>query len=285
MMKFLHKLFFETKMTWTRTVIFAFATAVVTALLLIWPATSGTSFENIGVSYECWFLFALIIIMNCEKPLEAGLKTFVFFLISQPLIYLFQVPFAANGWEIFRYYPIWFRYTLLCFPGAMVAWFVKKDNFLSALILSVATGSLIAEAIGYTDYCTKNFPQYLLTIIFCAALAVILIFALLQKKKNRIITGALTLIVGIAVFFYLFISSASHRMTMRYALEGDHTWEITAEEGTIGNISIDSIFDNTLLIEATEYGTQNLALTNENGETVALTITFDRKNGVVINEE
>lgn len=31
-----------------------------------------------------------------KKPLESALKTFVFFLISQPLIYLLQVPFSAQ---------------------------------------------------------------------------------------------------------------------------------------------------------------------------------------------
>ena len=49
-------------------------------------------------------MFAMIIISNCKTPKEAAAKTFVFFLISQPLIYLLQVPFSWQGWGLFHYY-------------------------------------------------------------------------------------------------------------------------------------------------------------------------------------
>lgn len=62
----------------------------------------------------------LIIMANCQKPLESACKTFVFFLISQPLIYLLQVPFSSMGWGLFGYYWNWFIWTLLTFPMAFV---------------------------------------------------------------------------------------------------------------------------------------------------------------------
>ena len=37
-----------------------------------------------------------------RQPLICAAKVFVFFLISQPLIYLFQVPFSQDGWGLFR---------------------------------------------------------------------------------------------------------------------------------------------------------------------------------------
>ena len=83
-MKQIRKLFFETKMTWPRVLLFAAATAVVTAVLLLIPATAHTSLSYIGVTMDCWFLFALIVALNCDTMLEAGLKTFVFFLIIPP---------------------------------------------------------------------------------------------------------------------------------------------------------------------------------------------------------
>ena len=61
---------------------------------------------------------AMYIILNCDSPLEAGKKTFIFFLISQPLIYLVQVPFSWLHWAIFVYYPTWGILTLFTFPGA-----------------------------------------------------------------------------------------------------------------------------------------------------------------------
>ena len=40
------------------------------------------------------------------------------------------------GWQLFHYYPYWFKITLLTFPGAIIGWFIKKDNILSGVILS-----------------------------------------------------------------------------------------------------------------------------------------------------
>ena len=183
----LRSLFLHTRMSWKRVLLFSVITAAVTAVFLLIPALKGTSFENMGVYPESWLLFAILIIMNCEKPLEAGLKTFVFFLISQPLIYLLQVPFNPLGWQIFQYYPRWFLITLLCFPGGIVAWFVKKDNFLSSLILAVAC-ALSGALLGFfAKSCLRHFPHSLLSVLLCAALGFLLPAVLLKKKTNRIL--------------------------------------------------------------------------------------------------
>ena len=199
------KLFFGTPMTWRRVILFAVAAAVVTAGMMVIPALNDTSIQNIGVTLECWILFALIIIMNCAKPLEAGLKTFVFFLISQPLIYLLQVPFSFVGWQIFNYYPRWFVLTVLCLPGGMLAWYVKKGTMLSALILSVATGILSAECIFFAEMCVRGFPRFLLSTLFCAVLAVLLIVVLLPKRRQRIVAGAITLLAALAALVYIIL--------------------------------------------------------------------------------
>ena len=125
---FTDKLFGGLKMSWPAVIIFAVASAVVTSVFLIVPVFSKTSFIQMDTTFEAWILLAVIIIVNCEKALEAALKTFVFFLISQPLIYLFQVPFYDGGFEIFRYYPYWLIWTLLTFPMALVGWFLRKRN-------------------------------------------------------------------------------------------------------------------------------------------------------------
>ena len=103
----MRKLFFRIKPTWGRVLLFAAVTSILTAAVLRIPGLNDTSIAQLGVTLECWFLFALLIIMNCETPLEAGIKTFVFFLVGQPLIYLIQVPFYFDGWNIFRFYPRW----------------------------------------------------------------------------------------------------------------------------------------------------------------------------------
>ncbi len=199
-MKKLRSLFFETDMSWRRVLLFAVATAALTALLLVLPFTKYTSLANIGVFPESWILFALIVVLNCKTPKEAGCKTFIFFLVSQPLIYLLQVPFSSVGWQIFTYYPRWFVATLFCLPGGMIAWYVKKNNILSALILSVANSMLVA--IG--AYFLTSFPHYFLSAVYCFALAVLFIFTLLQGKRQRLTAGALTLAAtAVSVVYFL----------------------------------------------------------------------------------
>lgn len=199
----LNKLFFGIEVTWKKVVIFAVATAAFTALMLILPFTIHTSFSNIGTYLESWILFALIIIMNCKKPIEAALKTFVFFLISQPLIYLFQVPFSYLGWNIFMFYKQWFIITLLTLPGGYIAWYVKKDNILSALILSVACSILCYFGAYFLNSLIINFPHNLLSCIYCYVLAYLLIFVLLKNKKTRTIALIITTIAFIVSFLTL----------------------------------------------------------------------------------
>lgn len=182
-------------MTWKKVILFAVVIAIVTAAFLNLPFTIDTSLANIGVYPEFWVLCALVIIMNCKGYLEAGLKTFVFFLISQPLIYLFQVPFSWLGWQIFMYYPRWFIITLFTFPGAMIAYFVKKDNILSAFILSGACALLGYSGVYFLASTLNHFPKYLLSTLFCFALAYVLITTLLKQKRNRIIATIITLLV------------------------------------------------------------------------------------------
>ena len=94
-MKYIKKLFGEVNMTWPKVIIFAVVTAIYTALINQVPFFKYTSFRDIAISFECWILFAIIIIVNSKSGLDSALKTFVFFLISQPLIYLIEVPFLG----------------------------------------------------------------------------------------------------------------------------------------------------------------------------------------------
>ena len=107
-MKKIKKLFGEINLSWTRLIIFSVIAGVYTAIMALIPALKYTSFHDIVVSFEVWILFGIIIIMNSKSAKESALKCFIFFLISQPLVYLIQVPFSNEGFRIFRYYNYWF---------------------------------------------------------------------------------------------------------------------------------------------------------------------------------
>ena len=66
------------------------------------PTLYDTSFRDIAVTYEWWVLFAVLIVSNCKSAREAGMKCLVFFLISQPIIYLVELP--TLGWDKALYY-------------------------------------------------------------------------------------------------------------------------------------------------------------------------------------
>lgn len=185
-MKLLKKLFFGIEMTWKRVIISAVLIAAYTAAMLLIPAVKLTSLRDIGGDIPCWIMFAMIIICNCKTPKEAAAKTFVFFLISQPLIYLFQVPFSEKGWSLFRYYPPWALWTVMTVPMSLLGWYTRKKGKLAPLILSALTCLLAAMAVSYL-YGFLKFPPYkILSCIACVIFILMLIFGILPEKKQRI---------------------------------------------------------------------------------------------------
>ena len=95
--RFTDRLYGGINLTWPKLILFAVGAALLTTVFLVVPIFEGSSFSRMGETLEAWVFFAVIIIANSKKPLESALKTFVFFLISQPLIYLLQVPFSWQG--------------------------------------------------------------------------------------------------------------------------------------------------------------------------------------------
>lgn len=185
------KLFGGLEITWPKLIIASIIMGVYTAIVAM-LVPEGNSFHDIAVTPEWWVLLAILIIVNSKKPLDAALKTFVFFLISQPLVYLVQVPFSSMGWRLFGYYPYWFGITLLTFPGAFIGWYIKKDKWYSGVILSVMTVLLALTGVSFIYSFVETPPSHLITIIYCFTMIPIFIFAIFKNKTPRIITAAIT---------------------------------------------------------------------------------------------
>ena len=178
----INKLYGGLNMSWTFVVLFAIASAILTSVFLMVPVFRNTSFERMGVTLEAWFFFAIIIMTNCKKPLESALKTFVFFLISQPLIYLIQVLVSSADWSIFNYYKYWFLLTLATFPMAYAGWYLTKKNWLSALILSPVLAFLGITAYQSGLHCLRHFPYLMITCLFCVMQIILYVLAFLPGK-------------------------------------------------------------------------------------------------------
>lgn len=188
-------------MSWPAVILFAAASAVLSFIFLVLPVFKDTSFERMGVTFEAWIFLAVIIMSNCKKPLESALKTFVFFLISQPLIYLLQVPFSWLGWGIFQYYRYWFMWTLLTLPMAYIGWYIKKKNWLSVLIFAPVLAFLGYTACVCGDACIRSFPHLLIAALFCVFQIVLYVYVffpdVMQKIVGILIPAAAAVVIAL----------------------------------------------------------------------------------------
>ena len=199
--RFTDKLFGGLNMSWPAVILFAVGAALLTFAVLMIPAFEKTSVIRIGETVEAWILFAVIIMANCKKPLESALKTFVFFLISQPLIYLLQVPFSWMGWGLFQYYRHWFILTLCTFPAAFLGWYIKKKNWLSLLILLPVLGLLTYYYVDGFQTAFRHFPRLLLMAVFCLAQVLLYLYAFTEKLWQRLV-GLLVPLAAVLVIMF-----------------------------------------------------------------------------------
>lgn len=183
------KLFGGIRLTWPKLIIFAILAGVYTAVMCLIPAAKDTSFTDIAVSFEVWVLFGILIIMNSASPLDSALKCFVFFLISQPLVYLVQ-DFVNHSSLFQTYYRHWVVWTLLTFPMGFVGYFMKKDKWWGLLILLPMMVFVGTHYAGYLSRTMFSFPRHLLTTIFCFMTILLYPLAIFRKKNIRL-TGAL----------------------------------------------------------------------------------------------
>lgn len=242
----MRKLFGGINMTWKKVILFAIICGVYTGLMTLIPAAQDTSFRDISISFECWILFAIIIMMNCRSPLDSALKVFVFFLISQPLVYLMQVPFSPDGFGLFRYYPAWFEWTLLTFPMAFVGYFLKKNKWWGIFILAPVLVFLGFHYLGFIGEAVHFFPHHLLSAIFCAVTMIIYPLFIFKDKKIRIIGLAISLIILAAASVYGIIDKSSHAYNTSLLLSGgetcefeyDDTYKVYLEDESFGEVHI-----------------------------------------------
>ena len=160
------KLFGGIDLNWKKLIIFAIIAGVYTAIMAMLPITKNTSFADIAISFEVWILFGIIIIMNSKSAKDSALKCFIFFLISQPLVYLTQD--IINHSNLFlTYYRFWIIWTICTIPMGFIGYFMKKDNWWGLVIL---TPMLIFLGVHYSGFLGETlyyFPHHLLSTLFC----------------------------------------------------------------------------------------------------------------------
>ncbi len=235
------KLFGGIELTWPKLIVFAVAAGVFTAAMAIIPALEYTSFIAITVTFEAWVLFGIIIIMNSRSNLDSALKCFVFFLISQPIVYLLQVPFSWQGWNLFGYYKYWFIWTVLCFPMGFIGYYMKKGKWWGYIIL---LPMLVLTAYSYLTYFPRFLfycPRFILVSLFCVC-AMILYPVLIFDSKRIKIFGAAVGTAAAVVLTVLCLLDPPVYSTEIMASNDEHSFDasysVSLEDGRYGDVEI-----------------------------------------------
>ncbi len=204
------KIFGTKTMSWPVLLLFAAAAGLYTGLVLSVPALEGTSFQDIGVSYEWWVIFGVIVAVHSPKSWSSALRCFVFFLISQPIIYGVRVLVGAITVDMAVYYlGIWGVQILLTLPGGFIAYFCKKQTALGAVILGLGNAIIAVMGASYFAKMPSVFPYHLLTVLVCLASIIVMTFCIQKKKANRIIALAVPFALTAAAVIFLPISGRS----------------------------------------------------------------------------
>ena len=261
------KLYGGLPMRWPFVILYAVAAALLTTLFLLLPVFQGSSFERMGVHLEAWIFLAVILMTNCKSPLDAACKTFVFFLISQPLIYLLQVPFTVLGWGIFGYYRTWFFWTLLTFPMAWAGWYLRQKSWLSALILLPVLAFLAWTAYGCIGELRSGFPRPLLAVLFCLGQIVLYVWLFFPKGLPQL-AGLAIPVVTLAAALLLqggaLALSFSDNLPDSPAFSEDAS--VTVEDPSVANIELSDPAQARVWVEVKQYGSTVFTVTDSGRE-------------------
>ena len=235
------KLFGGVNLTWKRIIIGAIVIGVLVGLLNSIPFLYDTTITDIATYFDFWIFCGIFIIMNSKSNKDAALKCFIFFLISQPLIYLVEVPFKSLGWELFKYYIPWFIWTILTIPMGYIGYYIKKDKWYGLVILLpmlLFLGNGLGAAIINFKY---GFPKHIINLLFIIISFITYPLVLFNDKKIKYI-GLVTSIIIMLIFgFKPMINPSTYDTSIKCSDEiimFDNTYKAYLEDNSYGSLSI-----------------------------------------------
>ena len=291
-MEKIKNLFGKINLTWKKLIIFAILAGIYTAVMAILPITNNTSFEDITISFEVWILFGIFIIMNSKSAKDSALKCFVFFLISQPLVYLIQVPFASMGWGLLGYYRYWFIWTILTIPMGFIGYYMKKDKWWGLLILTpmlLLLGEHYGKFLGEIIY---NFPYHLLSTLFCIITLLLYPMCIFSNKKVKIAGTIISLVIILAISIITLSNNTVYNTTV--LVNGgsagavfDDSYNVYLEDDSFGKVYIvkePHIDDYMVNAEFKKAGKTNIILEDLDGNKEVFEIDI-KNNSYDINKK
>ena len=266
------KLFGGIDLNWKKLIIFAIIAGVYTAIMAMLPIAKDTSFADITISFEVWILFGIFIIMNSKSAKDSALKCFVFFLISQPLVYLVQD--IINHSNLFlTYYRFWIIWTILTIPMGFIGYYMKKDKWWGLAILTPILIFLGIHYSGFLGQTIYNFPYHLLSTLFCIVTMLLYPICIFSNKKVKV-TGAIISILIILIMSIITLTNNTVYNTTVLTNGGsagavfDDSYNVYLEDSSYGKVYImynEGLEDYVVNAEFTRAGKTNIILEDSNG--------------------
>lgn len=280
-MEKLKKLFGGIDLTWKKLIIFAIIAGTYTVIMAMLPIAKNTSFSDLTVTFEVWILCGIFIIMNSKSAKDSAIKCFVFFLISQPLVYLIQD--VINHSQLFiTYYKYWFMWTIATIPMGFIGYYMKKDKWWGLLILTPILIMLGEELGRYISSTMFSFPRHLLTTIFCIATLIIYPLAIFDNKKIKIVGVTISSLIIIAMIILSFLNPPVYSTDILADGEEyqfDDKYKVYLMDSKYGDLEIryeDGIEAWMVHAEFKHAGKTEFVLESPNGEKNIFDITIER---------
>ena len=233
------KIFGSINLTWKKIIVMGIIAGIYTAIMAMIKPLKDTFFTDLTVSFEVWILFGIFIIMNSKSAKDSALKCFIFFLISQPLVYLVQD--IVNHSKLFiTYYRFWVLWTIACIPMGYIGYYIKKDKWWGIIIL---TPILVLLGLHYNTYLATTiyaFPRHLLTTIFCLITLFIYPIVMFNNKKIEYVG----LFISTLIFVLMTILTIKHPFVYKTDLISngkyhfDNTYKVYLEDEKYGKVNI-----------------------------------------------
>ena len=283
------KMFGGINLTWKKLIIVAIIVGIYTGIMAMLPIVKDTSFSDLTVTFEVWIFFGIFIIMNSKSAKDSALKCFIFFVISQPLVYLVQDVIKHSN-LFFTYYRFWIAWTIACIPMGFVGYYMKKDKWWGLLILAPMLLFTAGECAGYFSKAMFSFPRHLLTTIFCICALIIYPLAIFNNKKIKtvgvVISGILIILMILACIINPPIYS-TNILSNDGKYQFDDSYKAYLLEKKYGDLKIDcedETKDCMILAEFKKAGKTELILESPDGKKTTLDI-FIRRDTYTIKEK
>jgi hypothetical protein len=277
------KLFGGLNLNWPKIIIFAIIIGLYTGIIAMIPAVRYTSLITITATFEVWILFGILIIMNAKSNKDSALKCFVFFLISQPLVYLIQD--VINGSSLFlTYYKFWVGWTIACLPMGYIGYYMKKDKWWGIFILMPMILFTILEFDYYLCEFLFNYPFYIAICLFCIIMPFVYIFGIFSNKKVRIISSIISAIL-IAVIIGIEVPKPhTYHTQVLGTVNGKEItpeYKVSLKDSKYGDVSIkeEKSGDEVFYMVDCDFkrpGTTELIVETPEGETVVYNLDIKR---------